>query len=127
MKELGLIFFALALVAEAVGLWLWWRMKRKSQKGVTAQATVLERITLGSGERDTVLIVEYQKGGPYGSSLQAFRGSYHYLRGGFCHVRSHGLRLGRLSVELSPRDVYLLVRVCDGAGRSQGMRGAEKP
>ena len=63
MKELGLIFFALALVAEAVGLWLWWRMKRKSQKGVTAQATVLERITLGSGERDTVLIVEYQKGG----------------------------------------------------------------
>jgi hypothetical protein len=62
MKTLGLIFFALALVAELGGLLLWYRMKRKSQKGVTAQATVLERIMLGSGERDTVLIVEYQNG-----------------------------------------------------------------
>lgn len=62
MKELGLIFFALAFAAEAAGLWVWRRMKRKSQKGVTAQATVLERIMLGSGERDTVLIVEYQRG-----------------------------------------------------------------
>ena len=62
MKELGLIFFALTLVAEAAGLLLWWGMKRKSRKGITAQATVLERIMLGSGERDTVLIVEYQNG-----------------------------------------------------------------
>ena len=62
MKELGLIFFALTLVAEAAGLLLWCGMKRKSRRGITAQATVLERIMLGSGERDTVLIVEYQNG-----------------------------------------------------------------
>lgn len=62
MKELSIIFFVLVLVLELGGLLLWWRMKRKSQKGITAQATVLERIMLGSGERDTVLIVEYQNG-----------------------------------------------------------------
>ena len=62
MKELGLIFFAIALMAEAGGLLLWQAMKRKSRRGITAQATVLERIMLGSGERDTVLIVEYQNG-----------------------------------------------------------------
>ena len=62
MKELGLVFFALTLVAELCGMLLWWWMKRKSRRGITAQATVLERIMLGSGERDTVLIVEYQIG-----------------------------------------------------------------
>lgn len=62
MKELGLVFFALALVAELCGILLWWWMKRKSRRGITTQATVLERIMLGSGERDTVLIVEYQIG-----------------------------------------------------------------
>lgn len=62
MKELGLIFFALAVLAEVGGLLLWQIMKKKSRRGITAQATVLERIMLGSGERDTVLIVEYQNG-----------------------------------------------------------------
>ncbi len=62
MKELGLIFFILVLVVELGGLLLWWWMKRKSRRGITAQATVLERIMLGSGERDTVLIVEYHNG-----------------------------------------------------------------
>ncbi len=62
MKELGILFYALTLITEAAGVWLWRRMKRKSRRGITAQATVLERIMLGSGERDTVLIVEYQNG-----------------------------------------------------------------
>lgn len=62
MKEVGILFFILTAVAEAAGLLMWWRMKKKSCRGVTAQATVLERITLGSGERDTVLIVAYQNG-----------------------------------------------------------------
>ena len=62
MKELCLIFFAIAVIAEVGGLLLWQAMKKKSRRGITAQATVLERIMLGSGERDTVLIVEYQNG-----------------------------------------------------------------
>ncbi len=62
MKEVGILFFIVSGVAETAGVLLWWLMKRKSRKGITAQATVLERIMLGSGERDTVLIVEYQNG-----------------------------------------------------------------
>ncbi len=62
MKEVGILFFIVTVVAEVAGVLLWWWMKRKSRKGITAQATVLERIMLGSGERDTVLIVEYQIG-----------------------------------------------------------------
>ncbi len=62
MRELAIVFFALAVVAEVGGLLMWRLAVSKSRKGVTASATVVERIMLGNGERDTVLIVTYIHG-----------------------------------------------------------------
>ena len=62
MKEVGFLFLILAVLVEILGVCLWRRAIQKSRRGITAQATVLERIMLGSGERDTVLIVEYAVG-----------------------------------------------------------------
>jgi hypothetical protein len=62
MRELAIVFFVLTLVLEAAGALIWWSSYRKSRKGVSAQATVVERVMLGSGERGTVLVVEYPIG-----------------------------------------------------------------
>lgn len=62
MRELAILFFALTLVIEAAGGWLWWSSFRKSRKGVSAQATVVDRVMLSSGERGTVLVVEFPVG-----------------------------------------------------------------
>lgn len=62
MNELAIVFFVLTVLAEAGGLLLWRLAVNKSRKGITASATVVERIMLGNGERDTVLIVEYIHG-----------------------------------------------------------------
>ena len=62
MRELAIVFFVLTLVLETAGALIWWSSYRKSRKGVSAQATVVERVMLGSGERGTVLVVEYPIG-----------------------------------------------------------------
>ena len=62
MRELAIVFLVLTLVLEAAGALIWWSSYRKSRKGVSAQATVVERVMLGSGERGTVLVVEYPIG-----------------------------------------------------------------
>lgn len=62
MRELAIVFFVLTLVLEAAGALIWWSSYRKSRKGVSVQATVVERVMLGSGERGTVLVVEYPIG-----------------------------------------------------------------
>jgi hypothetical protein len=62
MRELAIVFFVLTLVLEAAGALIWWSSYRKSRKGVSTQATVVERVMLGSGERGTVLVVEYPIG-----------------------------------------------------------------
>ena len=54
MRELAIVFFVLTLVLEVAGALIWWSSYRKSRKGVSAQATVVERVMLGSGERGTV-------------------------------------------------------------------------
>jgi hypothetical protein len=62
MRELAILFFVLTLVLEAVGALIWWSSYRKSRKGVSAQATVVERVMLGNGDRGTVLVVEFPVG-----------------------------------------------------------------
>lgn len=62
MRELSIVFFVLTLVLEAAGALIWWSSCRKSRKGVSAQATVVERVMLGNGDRGTVLVVEYPIG-----------------------------------------------------------------
>lgn len=62
MKELAIVFYALTLVLDAAGALSWWSSYRKSRKGVSAQATVVERVMLGNGDRGTVLVVEFPVG-----------------------------------------------------------------
>ena len=62
MNELSIGCFALSLVLEVGGLLAWRHEMRKSRMGQDAVATVVDRVTLGSGERDTVLIVEFPVG-----------------------------------------------------------------
>lgn len=62
MRELAIVFFVLTLVLEAAGALIWWSSYRKSRKGVSAQATVVERVMLGNGERGTVLVVQFPIG-----------------------------------------------------------------